>query len=339
MANPKQRLGRGLGNLITSGVKKDAQHSEDTNHIAAAQSGVKKTSQPVANRKSKTVVKTASPGTASPSKTLVPPSAEDREYREVAVVRIDPNPYQPRREIEPDRIKDLAESIRSEGLLQPIVVRAKGERYELIAGERRWRAHQHLGLKQIMVRVVEVSDASSAVISLIENLQREGLNPIEESLGYASLMGDFDLTQEAVAERVGKARASVANALRLLQLDREIQGYLAKGMLSTGHAKALLGLDDAAQRSLLARRIIEAGLSVRDTERMVRKIKNDDGTLKGKRNVPEAEATVISDLEKQLASQLNTKVQLKHSPKKGQIIIEYYGNDDLQRILERTNLQ
>ena len=341
MTASKKRLGRGLGNLISGGVKKDFERPENSHNKASAQAA---TQEPVAKVAKKTTTTAAAKlastqAVAAPAKTLPPPGSDDREYREVSVLDIDPNPYQPRREIEQDRIKDLAESIRSEGLLQPIVVRTKGDRFELIAGERRWRAHQHLGLKKIMVRVVEVSNASSAVISLIENLQREGLNPIEESLGYASLMGDFDLTQEAVAERVGKARASVANALRLLQLDREIQGYLAKGMLSTGHAKALLGLDAAAQRSLLARRVIEAGLSVRDAERMVRKIKNEAVIRKGERNVPEAEATIISDLEKQLASQLNTKVQLKHSPKKGRIIIEYYGNDDLQRILERTNLQ
>lgn len=342
MAGSKKRLGRGLGNLISSGVKKDAASTEDSlsdEQASAAATAPAKGGKAKAKAVGMKSASGAPAATSAPATTMPPPGADDREYREVAVMHIDPNPYQPRREMEPERIKDLAESIRSEGLLQPIVVRVKGERYELIAGERRWRAHQQLGLKQIMVRVVEVSDASSAVISLIENLQREGLNPIEESLGYASLMGDFDLTQEAVAERVGKARASIANALRLLQLDREIQGYVAKGMLSTGHAKALLGLDDAAQRALLARRVIEAGLSVRDAERLVRKIKHDGVSSKGGRNLPEAEATVISDLEKQLASQLNTKVQLKHSPKKGQIIIEYYGNDDLQRILERTNLQ
>jgi len=335
MAGSKKRLGRGLGNLISGGVKKEAESSAHDPNAGAQPSAA----ETAAAKPAKKAVKPATKASAPSNTLLPPPGADDREYREITVIDIDPNPYQPRREIEQERVKDLAESIRSEGLLQPIVVRSKGKRFELIAGERRWRAHQFLGLKQIMARIVEVSDASSAVISLIENLQREGLNPIEESLGYASLMGDFDLTQEAVAERVGKARASVANALRLLQLDREIQGYLAKGMISTGHAKALLGLEDTAQRAILARRVVESGLSVRDAERMVRKIKNDANVSKSGRNVTEAEATIISDLEKQLASQLNTKVQLKHTPKKGRIIIEYYGNDDLQRILERTHLQ
>ena len=151
---------------------------------------------------------------------------------------------------DPAQIEELAKSIQAEGLLQPIVVRAKKDKFELIAGERRLRAYESLGQKAIPARIIEASDASSAALALIENLQRENLNPIEESLGYASLMGDFDLTQEGVAERVGKARATIANSLRLLQLDREIQGYLARGLISSGHAKVLLGIEDEAQRIL-----------------------------------------------------------------------------------------
>ena len=240
----------------------------------------------------------------------------------------------------PEHVKELAESIRSEGLLQPIVVRERGSKFELIAGERRWRAHQHLGLKKIAARIMEASDSSSAVISLIENIQREGLNAIEEALAYASLMGDFDLTQEAVAERVGKGRTTIANALRLLQLDREIQGYVSKGMLSSGHAKVLLGIDDPAQRLIFARRMIETGMSVREAERHLRRLKADSGSRSSASvSNPEATDTIVRDLEKQISTRLNTKVSLKHTPKKGRLIIEYYGNEDLQRILEKTGLQ
>lgn len=240
-------------------------------------------------------------------------------------------------------IAELADSIASEGLLQPIVVRPLegGRSYELIAGERRWRAHQKLGLKTIHARVMDASDSSSAVISLIENIQREALNPIEEALGFASLMRDFDLTQEAVAERIGRARASIANSLRLLALDREIQGYVAKGILSVGHAKILLGVEEPAQRLLIARRIIEGGISVRETETLVKRLKSDKHARHS--GAPgsgsEADRTAIADLEKQLSSRLNTRVQLHHTPKKGRIVIEYYGNEDLQRILEHTGLQ
>jgi len=228
MAASKSRLGRGLGGIIAGGGAKKT----------PAKKTVKKAA-PAPAKKEPEVLKAAGP------------------FREIPVSAIVPNPYQPRREIDPAHIQELANSIASEGLLQPIVVRpTKKNEFELIAGERRWRAHQKLGLKAIMARVMEATDSSSAVISLIENLQREGLNPIEEALGYASLMKDFDLTQEAVSDRIGRPRASIANTLRLLALDREIQGYLAKGMLSTGHAKVLLGVEDASQRLILARRAI-----------------------------------------------------------------------------------
>jgi len=311
----KSRLGRGLGGIIAGGGAKKTAENQPSKPLAAAP---KKSAE-----------------SNSPAPIPVGP------YREIAVSAIVPNPYQPRREIDPEHIDELAASIASEGLLQPIVVRAgQASKFELIAGERRWRAHQNLGLKTISARVMEASDASSAVISLIENLQREGLNPIEEALGYASLMKDFDLTQEAVSDRIGRPRASIANTLRLLALDREIQGYLAKGMISTGHAKVLLGIEDASQRLVLARRVIESGMSVREAERQVRRIKNE-GNLRGGdgRTADDASDTVVRDLEKQISSRLNTKVQLKHTPKKGRLIIEYYGNDDLQRILEKTGLQ
>ncbi|MGE9295181.1 MAG: ParB/RepB/Spo0J family partition protein [Puniceicoccales bacterium] len=311
----KSRLGRGLGGIIAGG-------------------GAKKTAE-------SKPAKPAGFKSAKPSGESKSAPVNTGPYREIPVAAIVPNPYQPRREMDPEHVAELAASIASEGLLQPIVVRKqKEDTFELIAGERRWRAHQKLGLKTIAARVMEASDASSAVISLIENLQREGLNPIEEALGYASLMKDFDLTQEAVSERIGRPRASIANTLRLLALDREIQGYLAKGMLSTGHAKVLLGIEDPAQRVVLARRAIEAGMSVRETERLVRRIKGESSLRSGEtRSADEAAETVVRDLEKQISSRLNTKVQLKHTAKKGRLIIEYYGNDDLQRILERTGLQ
>ncbi|WP_309383439.1 ParB/RepB/Spo0J family partition protein [Cerasicoccus frondis] len=313
MAAPKSRLGRGLGGIIAGG--------------GAKKSAVKKTAAKVDAPQSEPAAKP----------TPAPPAGP---YREIAVAAIVPNPYQPRREIDPAHVDELANSIRSEGLLQPIVVRTtkEKEKFELIAGERRWRAHQKLGLKSIAARVMDASDASSAVISLIENLQREGLNPIEEALGYASLMKDFDLTQEAVSERIGRPRASIANTLRLLALDREIQGYLAKGMLSTGHAKVLLGVEDQAQRLVLARRAIESGMSVREIEKQVKRIKSESNLRKDPASQDAASETVVRDLEKQISSRLNTKVFLKHTPKKGKLIIEYYGNEDLQRILERTGL-
>lgn len=301
---PKSRLGRGLGGLIAAA--KPA--SPAVNSAANAASG-----------------RPAAPG-----------------YVEIAVNLIEPSPYQARREIQPAQLTELSESIRSEGLLQPIVVRKRGEKFQLIAGERRWRAFQLLKIKTIPARLVDASDASSAALGLIENLQREGLNPIEEAHGYASLIRDFDLTQEAAAERVGKGRASVANTLRLLSLDAEIQGFLGRGLLSVGHAKVLLGVEDTAQRSVLARRVIEDGLSVRATEALVqaKKAGRPAPAVGGSdRKVPPVEAAAVTSIEKRLTSHLGARVSLKHAGKRGKIVIAYAGNDDLQRILEKLGLE
>src|SRR6202789_3556247 len=205
---------------------------------------------------------------SAPASPPVPQVPQAPGYMEIQVHLVEPSPYQARREIAPEQLSELAESIRSEGLLQPIVVRRHGDKFQLIAGERRWRAFQQLKIRSIPARVVEASDASAASIGLIENLQREGLNPIEEALGFASLVRDFDLTQETAAERVGKSRAAVANSLRLLSLDAEIQGFIAKNLLTVGHAKALLAIEDAGRRTVLARRVIEEGLTVRSTEKL-----------------------------------------------------------------------
>lgn len=295
---PPSRLGRGLGALIASGAP------------------------------------------AKPAATPAPPPAAAPEglpgYREIAVTAIEPNPYQPRKEIDPQQLADLIDSIRAEGLLQPIVVRAVGDKFQLIAGERRWRAFQQLKLKTIPARVMTSSDASSASLAMIENLQRADLNPIEEAHGYASLIRDFDLTQDAAAQRVGKGRATVANSLRLLALEPEIQGYVGKNMLSTGHAKVLLGVDNGAERLLLARRSIEDGLSVRALEEIVQHKRG--GAAGKKRRMPASDATALTDIEKRLTSHLGARVALRHSPKNGRIIVEYHGNDDLARVLERMGL-
>ena len=263
-------------------------------------------------------------------------------YQEIAVHLIEPSPYQVRREIPAEQLKELAESIRSEGLLQPIVVRRHGERFQLIAGERRWRAFQQLSLKAIPARIAEASDASAAALGLIENLQREGLNPIEEAHGYASLVRDFDLTQETAAERVGKGRASVANSLRLLSLDPEIQGYLAKNLLSTGHAKVILGIEDTGHRLVLARRVIAEGLSVRGTEKLVQSSRGSGGSkMRSTRHkgTTAADAATVEGIEKKLTSHLGARVAVLHSAKKGRIVIEYRGNDDLQRILGKLGIE
>lgn len=387
MANQKNRLGRGLGALISGGLENEKSTSVASKPAPkkVARKVAKKPVAPKAKKKApaakpkkaipakkkvaakkapapkakiveskptesvnrlanitevleETVIAKPAPAALEPAPVKSEPFADKRNrYLEIPLAKIVPNPHQPRRDMQAAQIHELAESIRSEGLLQPIVVRKQGDIFEIIAGERRWRACRSLELSTIPARVLDVGDASSAVIALIENLQREGLNAVEEALGYACLMRDFDLTQEAVAERVGKARASVANALRLLQLDSEIQGYVSKGMLSSGHAKVLLGLDDPAQRLMMARRIVETGMSVRETERAVRRVKAEKTSSNAPSRATQV-SQVVADLERDLAGRLNTKVTLKHTPKKGRLIIEYYGNEDLQRILEKTGL-
>ena len=331
MATPnKSRLGRGLGAIISGGAKPAAKPPADSKS-EHAESKSKPPAAPAPSRESE-------PTPAAAAKPSAPaPGAPG--YQEIPVSSVVPNPYQPRREFHPDHIKELADSIAAEGLLQPIVVRLVDGKYQLIAGERRWRAFQSLKLKAIPARIVQAGNSSAATMALIENLQREGLNPIEEAHGYASLIRDFDLTQEAVSERVGKGRATIANSLRLLVLEPEVQGFLGSGMLSTGHAKVLLGLDNKQEQILLARRVIEDGLSVRATETLVDTVKRGGlNRAAPGRHVPAGESTAIADIEKRLTSFLNARVQLKHARKKGRIVIEYQGNEDLQRILEKVGV-
>ena len=323
-AAPKSRLGRGLGGLIAA-----AKPATPPTVAPASDPGGAPTPAAAATA----AIPAAAP---APVKTGAP------GYLEIAVHLIEPSPYQARREISPAQLRELAESIRSEGLLQPIVVRKTGEKYQLIAGERRWRAFQLLKIKVIPAKIVEASNASSAALGLIENLQREGLNPIEEAHGYASLIRDFDLTQENAAERVGKGRATVANSLRLLSLDADLQGYVSKAMLSVGHAKVLLGIEDVAQRTLLARRIIEEGLSVRVAEKLAVGSKAAAGApaRKGvKPGLVAKDAATVAGIEKKLTSHLGARVAVLHTPKKGRIVIEYRGNEDLQRLLEKLGVE
>ncbi|SFQ43564.1 chromosome partitioning protein, ParB family [Geopseudomonas sagittaria] len=237
--------------------------------------------------------------------------------------------YQPRRDMNPQALEELAQSIRRQGLMQPIVVRPiDGERYEIIAGERRWRASQLAGLERIPALVREVSDEAAIAMALIENIQREDLNPIEEAVALQRLQQDFQLTQQQVADAVGKSRVTIANLLRLIALPDEVKTLLAHGDLEMGHARALLGLP-AAQQVEGARHVVARGLTVRQTEALVRQ------WLSGK---PEAVAVKadpdIARLEQRLAERLGAAVQIRHGDKgKGQLVIRYSSLDELQGVL------
>ena len=295
---PKKSLGRGLGSLIGGGVAKPVAPAAQAAPVAA---------------------------------TAVAPGLLLQELPLTAIV---PNPRQPRRDFDDAQVKELADSIRSEGLMQPIVVRKVKDGYELIAGERRFRAFKLIGEKTITARILEASDASSAVLALIENLQRADLNAIDEALGFASLMRDFSLTQEAVAERLGKPRTSIANSVRLLALDNELQAYVRKGQLSAGHAKALLGIENVAHRVQVARLVIEKGLSVRATEAEVKKLASTKKTDR-KQTVQ----TVVADVQKRLASHFASPVSVVRKGTKGSISIPFSSDDELARLLEKIGIK
>ncbi len=258
---------------------------------------------------------------------------EEREsdYFACDVDVIRPNPYQPRREFSEDEMAELAESIKARGVLQPLLVRQAGEGYELIAGERRLRAAKIAGLDEVPVVIREVPDTELLELSIIENIQRENLNSIEEAEAYQRLMTEFGLTQEQVSQRVGKSRSAVANFLRLNQLPDEIKSSLRKGDLSMGHARALLGAESAAIQRKAWQLVISSGLSVRETERLVTRLNAGKGIAQEKPDPPNA--IHFSSLEEDLSRFFGTKVQIRRRGKKGKVEIEFYSDDDLDRLL------
>lgn len=266
---------------------------------------------------------------------LSPTTARGERLCHVPLDRISPCPLQPRKDFPIESLRELADSIREQGIVQPLVVRQRGERYELIAGERRWRAAQLLGWTDVPVLVREVDDQTALELALIENLQRENLNPLEEAQGYAQLIEQFHFTQEQVAGRVGKSRAVVANALRLLKLPPEVQEHLRAGRLSVGHAKVILGLANDKLQTLAAKRVLRDGLNVRQTEALVARLQA--------RSVPGASANPtavgpttdahVARLEDRLRERLGTKVHLRYNKGRGALEIAFFSDDELERLL------
>jgi len=253
------------------------------------------------------------------------------------VASIVPSPLQPRKEFAADALQELMDSIRQHGIIQPLIVRAVAGRHELIAGERRWRAAREIGLAQVPVIVREATDLDVLELSLIENLQRADLNPIEEAQAYARLAGEFGMRQEDIALKVGRSRAAVANSMRLLDLDQQVQAWVVQGLLSVGHAKVLLGLKAHEEQLAVAETILRRSAPVRDAERLVAR---QLGTLRRRRKVSSAtvSSAALDDLQNRLRQHLGTRVTLHHSEKRGRIEIEYYGHDDLQRVLSAIGL-
>ncbi len=275
--------------------------------------------------------------TRPPAVRLEPEPGE--RVRQANLTSIVPSPLQPRKDFARDALAELVESIRQHGIIQPLVVRDVGGRHELIAGERRWRAAQEAGLTQVPVISRVATDLEVLELSLIENLQRADLNPIEEAQAYARLAGEFGMRQEDIAQKVGRSRAAVANSMRLLDLHEQVQAWLTQGLLSVGHAKVLLALKEPDEQRAVAETALRRSATVRATERLVAR---QLGTTRPRRRRQTAATTAtsatIDDLQSRLQEHLGTRVTLHHGEKRGRIEIEYYGNDDLQRVLSALGL-
>ena len=274
---------------------------------------------------------------------LIPELEEDNlsPQAEVAIELIEPNPYQPRKEFSDEKLAELAESIKAHGIIQPLLVRELQGKYQLIAGERRLRAAKLVGLPTVPIVIRELSEQSMMEIALVENLQREDLNPIEEAIAYQRLMDEFQVTQEEVAKKVGKSRPAIANTLRLLNLPQEVQDDLANGMLTMGHARALLGLRTSEEQKQAWKQIQEQELSVRATEELIHRLNETPiVSRETKKAIPKKSSSKdpnITDIEDQLQQVLGTKVIIKTIGIGGKIEINFYSEEDFERICEKLN--
>ena len=255
----------------------------------------------------------------------------------VNINKVEPNREQPRKNFDEDALLELSESIKQFGVLQPLLVQNKNDYYEIIAGERRWRAAKLAGLKEVPVIIKDLTEQEVVEISLIENIQREDLNPIEEAIAYKRLLTEFNLKQDEVAERVSKSRTAVTNSMRLLKLNDQVQQMVIDDMITTGHARALLGIDDSEKQYIIAQKIFDEKLSVRETEKLVKKLQQEKDNLTEKQPVkidPKMEA-IFRDLEEKMKNILGTKVAINQKDNsKGKIEIEYYSMDELDRIID-----
>ena len=270
-----------------------------------------------------------------PKAVIEPPKQEKEEKKQETLVKIamvEPNGGQPRKNFDEDSLMELAESIRQFGLLQPILVQDKKDHYEIIAGERRWRAAKIAGLKEIPVIIKELTDQEVVEISLIENIQRENLNPIEEAQAYKRLLTEFNLKQDEVAERVSKSRTAVTNSMCLLKLCDEVQQMVVNEMLTTGHARALLAIEDAEEQYRIAQKVFDEKLSVREVEKLVKSLNKPE---KPKKKENKSLTAIYQNLEEKLKESLGRKVSISSKENgNGKIEIEFYGHEDLDRLME-----
>ena len=270
-------------------------------------------------------------GSNTPEEVVSSEPAVGESVQQMPVDRLQRGQYQPRREISEESLKELADSIREQGIIQPLVVRSVGKNYEIIAGERRWRAAQLVGMSTVPAIVREINDQTAVALALIENIQREDLNPLDEALAIARLIKEFDLTHQEAAKAIGRSRTSVSNLLRLIELDEEVKGLLESRQIEMGHARALLALP-AIQQARAAHEVVAKQLSVRATEQLVRQLLNGKETA---RAAPAPMDPDISRLQDDLADKLSAKVLLQHGQKgKGKLVIHYNSVDELEGILD-----
>ena len=262
------------------------------------------------------------------------PKVQDEDKTVLKISQIEPNKKQPRKQFDQDALNELAQSIKQYGIIQPIVVTKRDDYYEIIAGERRWRAAKKAGLKEVPVVIKEYTEKEIAEISLIENIQREDLNPVEEAKAYKQLIDEYNLTQEELAERVSKSRTAITNTLRLLKLHSKIQTMLVKGTITAGHARALLGLEDQDMQLVVAEKVVNETLSVRQTEDLVRAC----NTPKPEKKTPIRNNAVYKDLEKRMTEAVGSKVRIKQTEQgKGKVEISYFSEEQLDQIFTMIN--
>ncbi len=254
---------------------------------------------------------------------------EESFVKEIKINEIEPNANQPRKSFDNEKLAQLSESIKQHGVVQPIIVKKEEDTYKIIAGERRWRAARLAGLTTVPVVVRDVSNKQVMEMALIENIQREDLNPIEEAEAYERLMKEYNLTQEEISNTVGKSRPAIANSLRLLNLNGKLKAYVINEEISSGHARALLAIEDVKLQEKIAEEIIDKELNVRETEKLIKKMLSKDKKPKQAKLTEE-----LADIEDKLKNIFGTKVKLLSNNKKGKIMIEYYSNEELERILE-----
>ncbi|MDO5291128.1 MAG: ParB/RepB/Spo0J family partition protein [bacterium] len=271
------------------------------------------------------------------TKEVIKDTAEQKTETVVNINKIEPNKGQPRKMFNEDALMDLAESIKQFGIIQPLIVQKHDKHYSIIAGERRWRAAKLAGIKEIPVVIKDYTPQEVLEIALIENIQREDLNPIEEAMAYQNLIAEFKLKQDELAERVSKSRAAIANSMRLLKLDRRVQQMIIDDMITSGHARALISIEDTDEQYNVATQVFDLKLSVRETEKLVKKLleNKDSSKEKPKSALSEQEIIILKNIEDNLKTIIGSKVSItKKQKNKGKIEIEYYSSDELERIIE-----